>query len=252
MKRAKRAGSRRTAGRAGRDAGTVAVAFGLGVASSIVADVIYDRYKHPASRRTILSSIDPAGLRDSASLRTTKERFHDMPTRRKINSTVTEADIEGLRRAAGRAGDLAQVKICDAALDRGPRSRAWKICREVILEHRGRSSERDVPARRRASRGSSRKRAVPKTSSRRDATKHPLRVRLQAVSEKLRDIFLALDREVASGRLRESDAIAIDDDATWVAEMAARIIADARAASRNSSGRTVVAKVRKALGFTRP
>ena len=155
------------------DLGTAA-AFGLGVASSIVADVIYDRYKDPASRRTILSSIDPA-----AQPRTRKDP--DMPTRRKTAA-----------------------------------SRRRKI------------------------------------TSRRDKAQHPLREQLHAVSGELRDIFLALDREVANGRLRESDAIAIDDDATWVAEMAARIIADARAASRNSSGRTVVAKVRKALGFTRP
>lgn len=47
----------------GRDLGTVA-AFGLGVASSIVADVIYDRYKEPASRRTILSTVDAGPRRD--------------------------------------------------------------------------------------------------------------------------------------------------------------------------------------------
>ena len=91
MKRAKQAG---------RDAGTAAVAFGLGVASSIVADVIYDRYKDPASRRTILSSIDPAVLRD-------KERFHDMPTRRKTTrKTTARRDPSGSKEILRRLSKL--------------------------------------------------------------------------------------------------------------------------------------------------
>jgi hypothetical protein len=50
---------------------------------------------------------------------------------------VTESDIESLRTAAGQAGDLAQVEICDRALRLVGRDvDAWEQCERVILSWR--------------------------------------------------------------------------------------------------------------------
>jgi len=50
---------------------------------------------------------------------------------------VTDADVESLRTAAGQAGDLAQVEICDRALRLVGRDvDAWEQCERVILSWR--------------------------------------------------------------------------------------------------------------------
>lgn len=63
---------------------------------------------------------------------------------------ITEADIEALRTAAGQAGDLAQVEICDRALRLiGRDVDAWEQCERVILSWRAekRLGIRHVPRR---------------------------------------------------------------------------------------------------------
>lgn len=57
---------------------------------------------------------------------------------------IGAADVRALREAAGTAGDLAMVAICDVALDQADDSpegyAAWAECRRVILDAR---DERD-------------------------------------------------------------------------------------------------------------
>jgi hypothetical protein len=48
------------------------------------------------------------------------------------------------------------------------------------------------------------------------------------------------------------DALAIDNRCSDIAEQAARIAAEARAAQGNRSGETLVRDVRRALGYTYP
>jgi hypothetical protein len=47
--------------------------------------------------------------------------------------TTTER-IETLRREAAEAGDLSMVKICERALERGERSKAWRECLRALAE----------------------------------------------------------------------------------------------------------------------
>ena len=60
-----------------------------------------------------------------------------------MTETVTADDIRALRDAAGSAGDLEMVKICDRALGDNPRGihRAWAQCQQVILDARMRAAE---------------------------------------------------------------------------------------------------------------
>ena len=51
----------------------------------------------------------------------------------KREKVLTEREIEELRQSAGRAGDLAQVHICDRTL--GGSRKASLECASVIAEH---------------------------------------------------------------------------------------------------------------------
>ena len=113
-----------------------------------------------------------------------------MPTtKRRRLPVITEAEVRDLRRAAGQAGDLAQVAICDAALDRGPRSRAWAICREVVWDAAGRANRdrgRDLSPRR----------AAPS----RDRRSQTQAERLASLNYNIRDAREALQNAAAMGR----------------------------------------------------
>lgn len=52
--------------------------------------------------------------------------------------------------------------------------------------------------------------------------------------------------------ISERDALAIDNRCSDIAELAAKIGAEARARQGNRSGKTLVRDVRKALGYTYP
>jgi len=50
------------------------------------------------------------------------------------NMSITEKNIDALKNEAGEAGDVAMVKICDAALEGD--SAAWGECARVISANR--------------------------------------------------------------------------------------------------------------------
>lgn len=54
-------------------------------------------------------------------------------------TAIDDDDIRQLRDEAGTAGDLAQVRLCDAALDGD--GHAWQECEEVIGYTRMRAAE---------------------------------------------------------------------------------------------------------------
>ncbi len=47
---------------------------------------------------------------------------------------TTRERIEALRENAGIAGDLEMVRVCDRALERGERSKAWRECLRVLAD----------------------------------------------------------------------------------------------------------------------
>jgi hypothetical protein len=53
----------------------------------------------------------------------------------KEETTMTTRErIEALRENAGIAGDLEMVRVCDRALERGERSKAWRECLRVLAD----------------------------------------------------------------------------------------------------------------------
>lgn len=51
-----------------------------------------------------------------------------------VSPRCTEDQIKTLRREAAQAGDTKQVKICDAAIDKGEGSSEWAECVRVIAD----------------------------------------------------------------------------------------------------------------------
>lgn len=78
-------------------------------------------------------------------------------------------------------------------------------------------------------------------------------IRVRARLERLQTELNAIRDHVAFHRgIAADDARAIDNVCADLAEQAAMIAADARKAMGNTSGRTLVRDVRRALGFTKP
>jgi cell division FtsZ-interacting protein ZapD len=76
-----------------------------------------------------------------------------------------------------------------------------------------------------------------------------VRKRLENISD---DLEKVLQHITNYSGVPEKDAIAIDNLATTVAELGARILAAAQAAQGYPSPEHIVRNVRKALGFTNP
>lgn len=49
-------------------------------------------------------------------------------------TTVTEQQIKTLATEAGSAGDLRQVRLCEAALRLGEESSEWRECAQAIAD----------------------------------------------------------------------------------------------------------------------
>lgn len=76
-----------------------------------------------------------------------------------------------------------------------------------------------------------------------------VRKRLDNISDELQ---ILLEHVIQHSGVSEKDALAIDNRCCDIAEMAARIGAEARARQGNRSSKTLVRDVRKALGYTYP
>lgn len=66
------------------------------------------------------------------------------------------------------------------------------------------------------------------------------------------DLYAVLKHVSMYSGIDAKDAMAIDRIAAGISEAGAALAAEARAVSGNTSGKTLVKNVRKALGYTRP
>ena len=76
-----------------------------------------------------------------------------------------------------------------------------------------------------------------------------IRKRLDNIADEL---DMLVQHVVQHSGVSAKDALAIDNRCSDIAEQAARIAAEAREAQGNTSGKTLVRDVRRALGYTTP